>query len=254
MKASLKFTFAVFILILLTLPMGCGKNEDVTIVESMNTDSLKWEVSSFPLDLRISEDLSPQSEALAIQAMGEWESVGRREFFKTPTSVPAKQFTSLRDYFFKDRSTNGIYLSKVPLDELGDDYLAVTQIYFEDGINADGKYNQILHIDIIINGYYFDFSSDPGDEKSYYILTVLLHEIGHSLGLGHSSEGIMQPGLSITDKSSTLGVAEMEALAAKYGNVEEESSYTAALGVEAPGPKKLKRVLHYLHKDSFHPN
>jgi hypothetical protein len=247
MKTISNFSF-LFLAILL---LGCNQKDEAKIIESMNTDKLKWCNSFFPLEIKVSDDLGPRSEAVVHQAIAEWESVAGWDIFQDPGKTSPKNFTRLTDYFHKDRSTNGVYLSRVPLAELGKDFLAVTQIYFEEGRHPDGRYDQIHHIDIIMNGYYYKFSTDPHDESSYYLMPLLLHEIGYGLGLGHHHEGIMVPGMSTHNKFSTLGQVEAQALAQKYQTTSDLTPRRKALRRENDPPKKLKRVLYYLHKDEY---
>jgi len=236
---------------MILLLIGCGKKEEPKIVESASMENLKWGEGSFPIQLKISSAFSPQSEALINHAMHEWEAIGDQNFFGDPEATFPRNFTSLRDYFYKDRDSNGVYFSLVPIEELGSDYLAVTQIYFEAGSRAHQSYNRILHFDVIVNGHSFKFSNDPQDHETYYLLTVVLHELGHALGLAHSEEGIMIPGMSTYDSISTLGQVEAEALATKYQATSSLKELIPGV-VDAPiAPKRIRMLRYYFHKDEY---
>ena len=80
-------------------------------------------------------------------------------FFKNLEQTPNLNFAKLSDYYYKDKTVNGIYLSTLPLSELGSGHLAVTQIFFRRSIDSSFEtYYEILHTDIVVNGSEYDFS------------------------------------------------------------------------------------------------
>ena len=94
-------------------------------------------------------------------------------FFKNLEQTPNLNFAKLSDYYYKDKTVNGIYLSTLPLSKLGSGDLAITQIFFRRSIDSSFEtYYEILHTDIVVNGSEYDFSTDELDDTSYYLATI----------------------------------------------------------------------------------
>jgi len=114
---------------------------------------------------------------------------------------------------------NGVYkITSWPLS-LSTSALAVTQIFgrrFNTG--SANEYVRIEHADILVNENIFDFrTSVPGASGSYDFKTVLLHELGHFLGLGHKyGETVMRPSISTSTVINTPTAIDDSDMADKY--------------------------------------
>lgn len=112
-------------------------------------------------------------------------------FFDTQNAISELDSSNLNDY--KD-STMGVYKVTEWNSELPPTALAVTQIYG----NRQGNKIVIHHADILLNYENFSFSTENG--FGYDLATVVVHEMGHFLGLYHdhssTDESIMYPSIS----------------------------------------------------------
>ena len=209
------------IISLLFFLSSCGKpiNDPERIISrtDVDMDSMRWDLSSFPISMKISNNIDLRSQTVAQAGLDEWERAANIDFFSDLGTVPNLNFTKLSDYYYKDKYVNGIYLAQGAVDDLQAPNLAVTQIIFY--INTDNPqkpYYQILHTDIVLNGHDYEFTSSPFDNGSYYLLTLILHEVGHVLGLGHQVEGIMYPSMSTLDKQEILTTFDENLILEKY--------------------------------------
>ena len=209
-------------------------------------DSMRWPEANFPLSLKVSANLDPQSRNLILDAMDGWERAANLDFFAPLQTTPNLNFPDLIDYYRKDKAVQGIYLATNKITELDDTILAVAQlIFFTNRDNPTQPFYQIVHTDIVLNGYYFKFSTDRLDETTYYLMTLVMHEVGHVLGLGHTNQGIMYPSLSTTDKQDTLTAFDVDLINAKYNTI-PTSANENALNMNSSVPSDYQRVLLYL--------
>ncbi len=237
----------IFVLILIIA--SCGKKDEEAPISTDDIDmsKMRWNSSKFPIQMKVSDNFDGPSQILITSALEEWENGASINFFKNLQQTPNLNFVKLSDYYYKDKTVNGIYLSTVPLSELGLGYLAVTQIFFKRSIDTSFEtYYEILHTDIVVNGSDYNFSTDELDDTSYYLATMILHEVGHVLGAGHEAQGIMYPYMSTHDKQTILGSFDLDLINEKYNptvnavktQVSQLNSTESTAGVE--------RVLLYL--------
>ena len=163
--------------------------------------------NAFPLQLSLSNNFT-SSERETIKEMAtnwsdsvnslnnesEHELISSSEkliLFNTQNNINELDSSNLNDY--KD-STMGVYKITEWNSELPPTALAVTQIYG----NRRGNKIVIEHADILLNYENFSFSSENG--FGYDLATVVVHEMGHFLGLYHDNsstdESIMYPSIS----------------------------------------------------------
>jgi hypothetical protein len=162
-----------------------------------------WPSSAFPRNLQLSKKFSSDEKANIRSMTAQWESVVKSQI----------------DFFIDTNETEEVSDPKVPLDldALGDDYingiykidnwpkglsplaLAVTQIFGRRfNIGQANEYVRIEHADILINTDYYAFRTDDSSSSwTYDFRTVVLHELGHFLGLGHKEgDSVMIPSIS----------------------------------------------------------
>jgi hypothetical protein len=246
MGESLKSTF----LLILLLCLSCAKKSDdsVTSPTNIDMDKMRWNLSEFPIQLKVSANLDPTSQNIVSDVMDVWEAAANINFFNATETTPVLNFTRLSDYYYSDKYVNGVYLATNEVDELGADSLAVTQIFFTRSTDSSlNTYYHIIHTDIVLNGFHYDFSTDIHDNANYYLLTLVLHEMGHVLGLGHKSTGIMYPYMSTDDKQDSLSSYDIDLINSKYNPA---NSFMAGLqpenSSEVLGGEVEERILLHL--------
>lgn len=238
---------------------SCGKIEDSKELSSVellattqNGTPLVGKWASFPLSLNISDSFENEVEALR----GEDED-GNEIVVNELESVLIQDMSALWDQARGDDQTmieftsNGENLDKPNLDDYLNDgemgiyrktdnwfstissqSLAVT--HYSGFVDSVGV-RVLQHADIIVNDYNFDFSSNPNGEAGKYDLpTVILHELGHLLGIDHlSGKSIMNSNLSPAsgDRKRVVEFKDSQALRDIYGlpGFEQGSTGSAAM-------------------------
>jgi len=204
---------------IVVLIYGCKPQEEQEVTTSVaySSDSLpsRWSNSSiFPIHLNISNDFN-QDESVAItNAANSWtldEQKSSSDFFTTSSeNIDNKDnLASYEDNLF------GIYKVYNWPESLPGTALAVTQI---NGLQKS-SYIEITHADILLNYDFFSFTTDSS--WGYDLQTVLVHEMGHFLGLYHESssleESVMYPTISRYHDNHAPKQNDKEKLASKYG-------------------------------------
>lgn len=190
----------LFILLSLTFIVAAcnssGSGDGDVTSGSINANApYLWYNPSFPKTLLIS-DAFDTSETTRIKEMGiAWKTAveNKKTFFNhTANSTPEKSLTiaNMDDYL---DSVFGVYKStNWSLTGISGAALAVTQIYgIRHNIGDSNEFVDIRHADIIVNyDYYHFYTGDnrvSGETGYYDLRTVILHEMGHFLGLQHKT-------------------------------------------------------------------
>lgn len=174
----------------------------------------RWDLDSLkttPLQLKISDDVLnefyPADDINGVnpveQMMNQWEdTLNYVNLFQHPAiTTTEKNYNSLTDFYDNEL---GIYKSNEWYSEAGSGALAITQ-YYGYRVNKDtpSEYLEIVHADIILN--FRDFFNDA---NPYDLRSVILHELGHFLGLNHQTNfgipSVMHPVLSRGEVKRTL--------------------------------------------------
>ena len=205
---------------------GCGSPTELTDysargVSSSNTPS-KWSDSDLPLQLMISSDFD-SDESVAIGDMAsKWTSAANSStnFIESyDASAATNNYSNLDDY---NDGVVGVYKVDNWYDDLPPTALAVTQIFG----SFVGSQIRIDHADILINYEYFEFSA--GNSYGYDLQTVVLHEMGHLLGLYHNfdlpDDSIMYPSISRFDIKRDLLEYDIQNIQEKYNFSYSESN------------------------------
>ncbi len=131
------------------------------------------------------------------QAAKEWnQAISGNTFFQIPFSnTSVTSYNGLSE--FRDHEM-GIYKSHQWFNNVSSNALAITQFYgYVRSDNQLGQYIDLIHADIIFNYRDFgsEFSMQPTAFFGYDVPTILVHEMGHFLGLCHDSThtSIMRP-------------------------------------------------------------
>ena len=187
------------------------------------------------------------------EMMEEWNNViGGLTFFTTPSATITgnREYPSHENYLSDGEF--GIYWHSTWFNNISESVLAITT--FRGVRRQSGTANEwveLLHADIVVNGRH-SFSTDSL-ENTYHLPSVLLHELGHFIGLVHQFDGrpaVMAPSLSRLDSYDTPFVADDEALQNIYSS--SVSGLESAKGVLPKRPKKEGQIVEgwiELHTD-----
>lgn len=149
------------------------------------------------------------------------------DFFQLPANpIANKSSTVLSDY--KD-GTLGIYKSFAWFPNVSSDAIAITQFYgYLRNEGSAGAYIDLTHADVIVNYRDHAFSTAPNSFE-FDLQTVILHELGHFIGLKHPTDyyvpAVMQSTLAPGDQKQFLYQYDEDAIVQNYS----DSSYTDPL-------------------------
>jgi hypothetical protein len=232
--------------LVLALLVSCGQ-ETSRVVEISSSGGaatsdlpIRWSASSLssPLDLRISTSFNAMLAAEGNDGNGhnmfeqmakQWDDAdGSNDFFRHPANTTAnKDNGNLSSY---NDGVLGIYRSDNWYSGVSSNALAITQFFgVRQNVGTSNEFLELVHADIMVNFRDYNFSFDENSTISYELATVILHEMGHFLGLPHETNSgvgaVMQPYLSSFDSKRTLFAADSNAIIDNYS----ANSLTAAV-------------------------
>ena len=255
--------------------MSACKQKTTTATQNLNTAPSsciigKWSDSALPLQIKMSSEFSGDyTNADLVATLNPLEQMGKvwndavsptKTLLTTPFGVAsATGFSATTD--FRDGEI-GIYKSHTWFANVTSSALAITQFY---GIVTSspllGQYIELSHADIIVNykdyGSKFTMTNNP--LIKYDLPTVVLHEMGHLLGLCHETTkpSIMAPYYLTTQRSLQSADSDLikkiyvdgniNAIKIKNNNV---NAISARPGTEVTGIIELHadgKCIHYIN-------
>lgn len=215
--------------------MGCNAVQKTDLRAPASSRSAlmapsKWDTSKFPLKIRVSEDFaSAEDQAIRDMANAWSDSVSNMaEFMDASYTTQEKNSLDLNSY---EDAVIGVYkLTQWP-SELPRTALAVTQIIgIRKNAGKSSEYIAIEHADILVNYEVFSFSTDL--TWGYDLQTIILHEMGHLLGLYHDEssvdQSVMYPSITRYDTNRFPKERDIQNLESKYGISRTGSSVSQA--------------------------
>jgi hypothetical protein len=214
--------------------------------------------SAFPLNVRLSTSFSGQESDSIKASANSWSTaVSNKETFFTTATSTGEKGSSLGSY---NDGLLGVYkLTSWPA-ELEPSALAVTQLFgIRKNIGSSNEAIEISHADILVNYDIFEFSTDGTD--GYDLETVVVHEFGHFLGLGHEqsapSMSVMYPTISKFTQSRSPKVDDKSNLENLYnitggGATASQAAFrsiASADELESSGKSELVVILYELRAD-----
>lgn len=242
MKLALLITYLAF----LASCTPSGQVTGETTSGNINASApYMWSSSAFPRDLKISTSFTAAESANITAMTTQWEtSLENKKNFFTHSATTAEVDQAGMDLDgLGDDSINGIYkIQHWPL-ELPSSALAVTQIFGRRfNVGDSNEYVRIEHADILVNENLYNFrTSTDGSSNTYDLQTVVLHEMGHFLGLNHKSSGansIMVPSIGAATVARAPTNIDVGDIASKY-SITMGSGASSAIMAEKPMSNKF---------------
>lgn len=203
----LKFSFISLSLFLLS---SCSDSREEFYYDHHPSEegNLTWSPASFPLLIHVPEEMEPYEVAIE-KAAHRWNEVlGQKAivfvFDRTPNTQWSDPKESLSD------GISGLYQQLIwDYESVGSTVLAYTGTLSLNG--------QIQRADLIFNFQSFNFADyDAPPPHTNYIdfESVLVHELGHFLGLGHvtmseDSQSVMLPSLRKAEERRILSPGDV---------------------------------------------
>ncbi len=216
----------ITILFLTTFIFSCKVQEYKTInsggasASSINPNApAKWNMGEFPLNIQLSNSFSANDETLITDMADEWRVLSNDEavFFNLTSGHANIDSSVLASY---NGGALGIYKSTNWFGEISSSALAITQFAgIRRGAGTPFEYIELFHADIVVNYEDHDFSNNLAG-GTFDLPSVILHELGHVIGLYHifnESNAVMAPTIGYTSSKRTGHLADEIHLAENYG-------------------------------------
>jgi hypothetical protein len=227
---------------------------------------MRWNSTNPRLAIHISTNFSEDETDAILSAMEEWEvATNSNQLFEndfgaetiTYRTIASQDNKSLDNHI--NDSIFGIFKPTSWFSDVSNGALAITQ-YTGITRSFNGvQYLELLHADIMMNPNY-DFSLNPGVDD-YDFETVVLHEFGHLLGLGHTAlfiDSVMNATLGTGVRKRSLRSADEENINHNYDlssplwNPSSSTSSALVAPSSTPDGTIVRGVFHQMAEGKCH--
>ncbi len=181
-----------------------------------------WSAAAFPRALKISEDFTADEVSNITTMTSAWETSveNKKNFFEHGTDKASEVSSpTLNMDALGDDNVEGVYKIINWPTTLPGSALAVTQLFGRRfNIGSPSEYVRIEHADILINEHLYNFrTGNTHVNGSFDLRTVLLHEMGHYLGLNHKfGDTVMVPAIGEFSVNRAPKNVDAADIASKY--------------------------------------
>jgi hypothetical protein len=239
------FLYTLNLLWIIFAVSGCFKqteeSEVVSAAVANPSAPSRWALGSLPKRVILSSQLPSLDRVEITKAMQAWNEDNFQGQIllqeETPSAGSFNESTPLDSLL---DGKNAIYFASKWHPALPSTALAVTQIFgVRQNAGTSQEYLEIVDADIIINGL-FRFS--PRQLGGYDLSSVIMHEMGHFLGLYHNTrpaeETIMAPYFGLFDFYLNPGKHDLDDIASLYGLSLQSVSTNTRLASSTLSPRQ----------------
>jgi Matrixin len=194
----------------LILVQACGRElpseTPCNFVQNQNLQRVSWE-NNVPVDLYLDTNVPTEFEAPIRAAIARWNEIGQslrgRDFFRLRGGSPGSG-SPAQDSYSKIYVLN-TWESNKSIEQ------ARTTVYWTGSV--------IYEADIRINNLNFDYYfTDTPDYSKVHLESLIVHELGHVLGLAHtdSKTSVMQVSLANGKSRTEPGGIDVNSLKCEY--------------------------------------
>jgi hypothetical protein len=191
--------------------LGCGKGFEAEriagpleascgFVQSSSGARVSWK-NKLPVKVYISSSWPKEYVNVVKRAAQDWNEATSRDLIEVASGTPS-------DSPSKDKK-NGIYWLKTWSASRRTEQ-AQTTLYYNQGVPYDG--------DIKVDAYFFTYYDNDPDRGEYHLESLLIHEMGHLLGLAHaySAGTVMYPYLYPYDVRTKITDNDLKSISCEY--------------------------------------
>ena len=227
---------------------SCFKKDEINLkpesfggISSKSSDVVRWPNRNPQLNLAYSDAYEGDFTAIDIdqdnhnpleQGVKEWNTKTDEDLFVLPMkSVSNKTYNDLNDFYDREM---GIYKSFSWYPEVSSTAIAITQFFGKRKKQGTSlEYIEMVHADIIVNYDNYNFSTDKSDGDTYDLESVIVHELGHFIGLDHFNDfginSVMHPYMSIFEAKRVVQGQDVE----NFQNLYDQASGRSPLKIHS---------------------